>query len=59
MADWKLVNVFTATTKIQFNSVDCGIFLMKFVQMLQQSNDVSELCQNNMVSYRDELVTII
>ena len=59
MSDWKLVNVFTAATKLQFNYVDCGIFLMKFVQFLQQSNDVSELCQNNVVTYREELVTMI
>ena len=59
MSDWERINVFTATTKIQFNSVDCGVFLMKFIQLVQQSNNVSQLCQNNMVTYREDLVTII
>ena len=59
MESWSLLNVFTAATKIQFTSVDCGVFLMKFVHLLRQSIDVSSLSQNDVATYRRELATLI
>ena len=56
---WTLVNVFTADSRIQFNAVDCGVFLMKFVQLLGQSGDISVLNQNGVPAYREELVVLI
>jgi hypothetical protein len=55
---WTLVNVFTTASRIQFNSVDCGIFLMKFVQLLGQNGDISILNQSDVPAYREEMVAL-
>jgi hypothetical protein len=56
---WSMMNIFSFETRIQFNSVDCGVFLMKFVQCLQQLVDVGTVSQVNMVTYRRELRTLL
>jgi len=37
MDSWAFIDVYTTSTRTQFNSIDFGIFLMKFVQLLCQS----------------------
>ena len=56
---WSMMNIFSFETRIQFNSVDCGTFLMKFVQFLQQSVDVGTVSQFSMATYRRELRTLL
>ena len=59
MDSWTFINVFTPSTKIQFNSVDCGIFRIRIVQLLRQSVDILSLCQDRVSDYRKELTTLI
>ena len=33
-SDWTFDNVFTPNTRIQHNGTDCGVYLMKFVELL-------------------------
>jgi hypothetical protein len=59
MSEWSFTNIFTPTSKIQLNSIDCGIFLIKFVQLLGKSINITSLSQDNVSNYRKELVTLI
>ena len=57
-SSWTLINFITEKKKLQFNSTDCGIFLMKFVLLLRESGDIFSLSQQNVNSYRQELVKL-
>ena len=56
MADWSTMNVFTQATKIQNNSTDCGVYVMKFVEFLRQSMNVFSITRLNIDEYRQHLV---
>jgi len=56
---WTIINVFTADSRIQFNAVDCGVFLMKTVHLLGQLGDITVLNQFGVSGYRKEMVMMI
>lgn len=71
MESWSLMNVCSETTKMQFNSIDCGIFLIKlernsycgnllisFCYFCETNNESSHHFAYNTSALRKELITV-
>ena len=56
---WKFVNMFDSANRMQLNNSDCGLFLLKFTEVLQVSGDISTITQSHVPMYRQEFTSLI
>ena len=57
--EWYLSNEYTATSKQQLTNADCSVFLLKFAQVLQHSDNTMTIKQRHITAYREELSNMI
>ena len=54
MEAWELNHFYTRENKIQSNSVDCGVYVLKFLELLP--GDLSILSEDCVLNYRTDLI---